>query len=629
MKTIFLADLETSTKQTKYFQEHQDTTVLVGYIENKENDESCYFRDLKGMIEFLKSVGKDCLVYFHNLKFDGDFILKYLAKNNYKLKNYDDVKKVNDFGMLRQINKIYAIKLNLYSIKTKKQFCVEFRCSLMMLSSGVAALGKCFGLNKMETNYHIEPQKDWQDYPKQFLEYLKRDVQIVKKAINYFENEIEGFVKHSQFRNYFRNFHWWKFLTIGALAYDIQWRYTKKFKEINKGLKCSLESYELASKFYFGGFTQFNEKIQNKIVECPKGLCVDINSAHPFSMTKDLPYGEMHDYDIEKPLQNEKVIYYYKIFCRQAISKYDELPCLINWNKINKTNFFTKHRYEFNLSNFTCYYQKDEWELLQQFYDFIDWKIEKTYWCYSSSYLSKCVKDLYQFKVKHDKENNNALKHIYKILLNSLYGKHSTRLNFNEYYVCSSESEYNGLLKQGHFIYNKKEYELTECNERVKLPYCWILKATPKTFKERNYNKIIASTITAYSRMNLLNTIKLMGIKNFLYCDTDSIYLKNYKQKDLDKIEDRYEIGKWKNENKKFKWFIVRGSKCYIAYDDVNKPTALVYSGINKDWLKDNFTLDFFTSDEMVMENANKVYEYYPSGIIITEKNYTAKERLY
>lgn len=623
---IYFADLETSTKNCEYFKKHNDTTVLVGYIENMKNDNGTYFRDLKNMIEFLKSEGKDCIVYFHNLSFDGDFILKYLAKNNYKCRNYNDVKKQDEFGMLRQINKIYTIRLILYSIKTRKNFTIDFKCSLMLLSSSIADLGESIGINKMETDYDLEPQKEIQMYPQQFLDYLKRDVEIQKKSCIYFANEIENFIKNSYAKNFFSGFHWYKFLTIGSMAYYIQKRYVKKFKEIYKGLKCNITSRNRANKFYLGGYTEFNPKWQGVKLKGIKGMCIDINSSYPHSMTKSLPYGEMYDFDEVQPEPNEEIIEYYEISVKMAYAKTD-VPCLTNWNKRNGIDLNNKHRYVFKQSYFMCFYMKEEWEYLQKYYVFEGVKIIKRYWCKASKYLSKVVKDLYQFKVLHDKQGQKALKHTYKILLNSLYGKHSTRVSFDEVYICKDENEYKFLLQKAEFTYNSKVYTITEHNERVKLPNTWIVKITPKDPPDWNYNKIIAATITSYSRMHLLDAIYQIGPKSWIYCDTDSVFIKDYDDEKIEPLLDKYELGKWKVEYA-FNGGKFNGSKNYVVTQD-EKVVKATYSGINKKWLKDNFTFEFYDDMDKVLEKANKKAVSYASGLILEDVDYTPKPRLY
>ena len=101
---------------------------------------------------------------------------------------------------------------------------------------------------------------------------------------------------------------------------------------------------------------------------------------------------------------------------------------------------------------------------------------------------------------------------------------------------------------------NKLECLLDEKNKKWK----------PKTFKQLNIpnmdlfcvemekeekpksfpNMLIGATITAYSRLKLLNAIFEIGVDRFVYCDTDSIFCLGKKENLPSSIKlDDYELG--------------------------------------------------------------------------------------
>lgn len=636
-RKIFYADFETATVNTQYFKKHNDTCLNVGYIEVADSDTGTYFLTIWEMLSFIKKQNRNCIVYFHNLSFDGDFILKWLSKNNFKCVNYEDVSQKNEFGFLRQINKIYAIDLLIDSGRGQL-LSIHFRCSLNILSSSVEALGQAVGINKhsektqIETFYDVEPQRAIHLYSSDYLEYLKRDVLIIKKAMSIFDNELTGFLKNNKFKNYFNKFQWRQKLTIGAIAYEIQQRYIKRSYQIKKGFKCSRETHELASNFYFGGFCEFNPEIQNQVVNCENGLGLDINSAHPNSMTGLLPYGELINFKDQKPEGTH--LTFYEINVKMAVAKFKEVPCLINWNKINKKDK-SLNRYVLQLTNFKCWYLKEEWEVLNQFYHFEGVKIVNKWWASASHFLKKYTADLYSFKLKHSKNGDKALANTYKILLNSSYGKHATRTEFSEYYICQNETEYKHLLKLGYFTHNKKDYFVFEPNEQVRLFHTWMLKITPDPETERldkkHYHKLIASVITSYTRIKILKTILELNPSNFLYTDTDSIYLKDYQKEKVTPLCDDYKLGYWKIE-KTFDKFIVSGAKCYVYFNNSETNPDIVgmtYSGINKKWLKDNWDLGMWKVQDAALLKANLKKFSCPSGLVIVPVDYQPKKRYY
>lgn len=632
-KNIYFADLETATPNSEYFKKHNDTIINVGYLENYENDNDNFlFGNVDEMIDWFYNKSKSVLVYFHNLTWDGDFILKHLAKSNYwEFVNYEFTNskmKNKQVCFLRQLNKIYNIKICLVG-KKKNKITIDIKCSLNLLSSGVENLGKSVNIEKyqdiknVKEFYDVEYQTDISKYDKTYIDYLKRDILIVKKSFKIFKNEMDIFLNKNKNKNWLYNFDYFKKYTIGSIAYEIQKRYIKKFNDIKKGFKCSLATYELAQKFYFGGFTQFNPHIQNKVINCKNGVGIDINSAHPNSMTKLLPYGEMINFKDEKP----KGVYleYLEIKINHAIAKFDNVPCLYNWKKtIDKS----LNRYVLYTNNITVYYLKQEWETLKKFYDFKGVKILNRWWCKASYFLKDYTNDLYSLKQKHSQENKKALANVYKILLNSSYGKHATRLLFSEYYICKNKTEYDNYLRIGEIYYNKQTYQVTEINDSLKLPNKFIIKITPKIFKEFNYHKLIAATITSYTRIKILETILLLNPKNFLYCDTDSIYLKNVDEKLLSSLTHDSKLGYWKIE-KRFKKFVVSGSKCYAVLDENAKNLYSKYSGINVKWLKDNWDLGFWKNQDIVLFNANLKKFSTPSGLVLVPVDYVPKKRYY
>lgn len=633
-RIIYFADFETATVKTDYYKKTNDTRLNLGYIEPQNSDDGFLFTDIKELIHFLWEKSRSCFIYFHNLSWDGDFILKWLAKNGYKAQNQKEISKNKEFSFLRQINKIYSITL-LINGKKNNLIKIEFRCSLNILSSSIEALGKAVGINKYDgiddvnTFYDVEPQECVTDYPTQYIEYLKRDVKIAKKAMSEFDKELTNFVKNNQLKNYMHGFKWYSKLTIGAIAYELQRRYTRRVKKVFRGLKVSVKSHDIADLFYFGGFCEFNPNIQNKIVKCKNGIGLDINSAHPNSMTKMLPYGEVFNLKDKQP-DSDKVLYYYEIKVGFASAKWDTFPCLINWNKINKTDE-SKNRYVLQLSNFTCYYLKEEWETINKLYDFENVKIVNTYWCYASRFLEQYTKDLYHFKKEHSKNGQKALANTYKILLNSSYGKHATRLLFSEYLITQNKADYDAILKSEEIIIGERCFVVSEANKRVILPNQYILKITPTDFKDLNFNKMIAATITAYTRIKIFETVLMLNPKNFLYSDTDSLYLKDYDKNKVQTLLDDYELGMWKKE-KEFSNFCVAGSKCYIHFNG-SEPNpqnlSMTYSGINKRWLKDNWDIGMWKVQDKVLLHANLKIQACESGLVLVESDYKPHKRLY
>lgn len=425
-------------------------------------------------------------------------------------------------------------------------------CSLLILSSGIEALGKALGMNKYDgvenvaTFYDVEPLANYLDYPQAYLNYIKNDVEIAEKSLNNFESTINNYLQNSRLKNIKRKININDYLTIGALAYELQEKYTVTTPEILKGFKISKNSHDLISPFFLGGFTTFNPNIQYRKIDCPNGLSVDINSAHPHSMSLLMPFGELHDENEPKELAY-KTLEYYVIDVKQARAKYPHINILYNWKRKYNTNpneTPTPSHYVSFLKNFRAYYLSDEWNYILKFYD-VEYTIIKKYWCYAEYWLKDFINDLYFYKQKYSAENKKALANTFKILLNSSYGKHATRLLFDSYYICKDEQERQQLINLKTIEINGMEFEISEfVGKNVRLDGVPMVTITPTRIKHQNYNKIVAATVTAYTRIKLYEMILAIEPENFLYCDTDSVYIYDCDESKIKSFLDETELGK-------------------------------------------------------------------------------------
>lgn len=634
ISNIWVADFETTTANTKYYQENKDVCVVYGYMKQLYDDNEYEFLNIQDMLDYLIIQGKGAMIYFHNLSFDGDFILKHITKT-YKMYN-ELPRNRKGFTTLRQQNNIYEITLQTWSKTANRVIKLVFRCSYRILSAGVAALGKDVGLAKytgdeQEDFYDVEPVSKISDLPKEYVEYCKRDVEIVKRSLLQFEESIEWLKGEWKF---LKSFKWNGKLTASSISLKLQksYVYDAYGKHITKGFKHTTKENDLASNFYFGGFTQFNSDYHDTEIKCKRGVCIDINSAHPFSMTKKLPFGNTYDADEITPedlgYNGDNVLWFYEIYVENAESRYGGIACLANWVKINNSRVLEKHeikyRYVFNLRDFTCYYMKEEWELMNKFYEFEGVVIKKKYWMFAKPFLKEFVDKMYKFKSDFKKDGKGGLSNTFKIILNSGYGIHAKRNDFKEYYVCKDKKEYDKLKPFTRFYFNKKEYMVSNTDSTIHLLENQYIRIVERVELPKANNKFIASAITAYSRIYLLEHILKFGVKNVLYADTDSIYVRDYKGELSDYAWiDKYELGAWDVECEYTK-FLVKGAKVYYAKKG-NDFVKSKYSGVNSKWLKDNLSYDTFKCS--VLRDAKLAMESCKSGKLLVTTDYSPKER--
>lgn len=158
----------------------------------------------------------------------------------------------------------------------------------------------------------------------------------------------------------------------------------------------------------------------------------------------------------------------------------------------------------------------------------------------------------------------------------------------------------------------------------------------PNGFKNKERNLLFSTFVTSVSFYNLLNPLKYLTQKeideNFLYCDTDSLYLKNVIRNKIPSKEfDPIALGKWDVENEHISEFYVLNHKkyCYYSKDKkINKDTGEEYEKgiavrcggipLNSFHPKDYDTLKDFVENEFHVGKSvkNKKSIYTKSGTI-------------
>ena len=619
---IWICDFETITSKTEWFKKYNDTGVyLGGYIDLYGDDETNIkvFKNIGEFINLLKLEYASGICFFHNINFDGDFIYKYFINKGVP---YLDNHRCRNVGFhVRFVeNQIYEIIYNFRSNTNGRDFFhkIYFKCSWRFLSNSIENLGTNYGIKKVhdeddENFYNNEPDAILSE---RFIQYLKNDIIILKKSLLDFEiglSSIKGIDKMKK---------WYNMLTIGSLSYKIQKSYIYRFskeklgnKEIYKGIKLSASELELANKFYYGGWTHFNQKIQYENYKCKNiGLAIDINSAHPSSMQKLLPFGKIYLKNEFEKISDHKLIYYH-LKIRKATVKNLEVLTLKNWkSKIKDDDLKLNGRYCVQLKNFECYYLKEEFEMLKNFYDFEGVKILNEYWCNAEFFLKEYIDDIYKLKVDNAK---NSFGQTYKILLNSGYGKHAQRKDYESYILIKKEN-YNN---EKEYVLNEDLYEIIKVEPLLKGEIDNMLVLTLKRANLNEYgpNKLIAATICAWTRILLWNEILHFGPENFLYGDTDSLRLDISKKK-LDDSMHRFndtKIGYFAIENF-FNRIEISGAKRYRILDD-KKTIKYAFGGINKKYLKSilDEKEDIFTKPEHVYVNGKLSLKRCKSGSIL------------
>lgn len=580
IKQTFFGDFETYAMESQYYQEHQDTNVYLwglksqdGKIQHHGFDIESFFKTFKKI--YVENGVNNFVVYFHNLDFDGVFIYKALENGKWgKLKYktaFEEKQGSNWFDMFRHDRSIYHIKVR-KSFKHQgktKHINISFECSYKKITLGVEALSKNkhnyedynrlveLGWtkdNSKESFYNAgcKEIKDNQEVLKIYLDYLWRDIDTVIEAFNQLdmqlgENSIfsksNGQVRYSlkdkltmSSTSFSQQIN-----SVGILSRskNIREKEKQRYEYIMENMFVdSYDSWELANMFYMGGFTQFNKEKQAQDIEVGEGrigICIDINSSYPYQMTKLLPFGNLSR--SKDPNWDGKYLEYVEVVGDFKIrEKYKNLVCLprpkykwfkyqkegniheilSQWNQLKK-EFKVGQRYVKEIKNAKYYFLKQEFEIISQIYEV---KVQKmtSYFSKAYNYLSWFSKYNYNKRLEY-KKNKDIKERPIKILLNSAYGGWGMKAFYNTYEFLEQDLNRGDIVKLGDHEYKV----ITKCTKLMGNKRLYGLDMVEKD-KKKFRNVLVAATITAYGRIQLLNAILKIGVENFIYCDTDSIY---------------------------------------------------------------------------------------------------------
>lgn len=641
---IYFADFETLTQDSKDFKLLNHTDVFLTYIESLNNDKGQMHYNLNDFMKFILNLNESSLIYFHNLSFDGDFIIKWLIKNfdgEFFNPLLGKPKRLKYFEIFNQGNKIYSIHIkNIKYIKgKKKKINIVFKCTYNLFNTSIESLGKSIGKNKKDEFEELkaagicENLKDFYDLGGfnmdekirfYFEKYIKKDVKIAKQTFINFENELYNNHELIYSKKYNRNcLNIRNELTIGRIVYKLSFNsiYNNYDKYLLKKYRISSEEYDRAKKFYYGGFTQFNDKYHNKWLSNLNIVCLDINSSYPYQMTKLLPVGAL--YDKINPEWKEH-LEYFELDIEEAIIKpnFENFPCLKNWTNLNN------ERYVKILFNFKCYYAKQEFEFLQKIYDF-KIKTKKVYYAEAAYPLKPLIDILYKYKETATLKGDAGKKQTYKIMLNSLYGTQCMRKKYNSiWYVY--KNDYENLkqkwLKNKNLTIeiNEKEYSIEGFkNDPIYNSKFYGVYVSPIKDKKAYPNILIGAQITSYARLQLWEAIYNIGIENWYYSDTDSIFVKNLHNLSNIIEFDKSKLGAWSKEDFEFNNGKILGAKRYIFTSNENNKVKFGFSGVDVDVNKFDFKRLF--NDKETLYNSQIVVKRDEFGTYFDFRDYNLK----
>lgn len=512
----FVADFETTTNEN-------DCRVWAWAVCDIENmDNTTIGTDIDSFMEWCASQPDNVKVYFHNMRFDSQFIMYWLFHNNFRHVSSAERESGTFTTIISNKGMYYAIEV-VFKLKNKTVKKVTFWDSYKLLPMSVEKIAKSFDLpiSKLKIDYDahndlpvgspISPEEE---------EYIKHDVKIVAYALKYFFDQ--GLNR----------------MTIGSCALnEYKNLITKKF--FNRYFPTlSPVCHKNIKEAYRGGYVYTNPIFRGK--EVGNGIVLDINSMYPYIMqSKLLPWGTPIFFRGEYEYDDIYRLYVVKIRCAFDL-KPGKLPTI----QLKNSLFYTGNEYvtTSNDEEWTLFLTNVDLELFLENYEphnleyISGWKFRGARGMFRP-YIEKWNGN----KIKAREEDNSGLELLSKLFLNSLSGKFGTDTTVKE------KIPYLGNDDVVHF----KDSEAEE-RDGIYIP--------------------MSAFITSYGRSMIVNAAqKITDDYNagrskiqYIYSDTDSLHLLS---EDFSLPEgfniDKYELGAYKFETKFRKGKFLR-AKCYI-----------------------------------------------------------------
>jgi hypothetical protein len=431
-------------------------------------------------------------LYFHNLKFDGEFIISWLFENGFKhVKDKRDYEDKTFSTLISDKGQFYTMTI-VFKHKARNSKKVTIMDSLKILPFSVEKIAEGFNLpiSKLEIDYRKERPIGYKLTPED-IEYLQHDVSIVAMALDVlFNQDLTKMTQGSNALYDYKN-------TIGEKKFKVHFPPPAYDADIRQAYK--------------GGFTYLNPLF--KEVDMGPGIVLDVNSLYPSVMYyRPLPYGE--GIWFEGQYQEDKL---YKLYVQMVQCDFELKPGHIPTLQIKNTLSFMDNEYLTSSSNeypVICMTNVDL-ELFLKHYDVFNleylsgWKFKQAEGLFRT-YIDKWM----GIKIQSKLDGNDAMYTLAKLMLNALYGKFALNPQVRSKYPYYD----NGIVK-----YSLGE---TETREPIYIP--------------------VGAFITSWARYTTITAAQSV-YDSFIYADTDSLHLKGLEIPHQLEISDT-KLGAWKHE---------------------------------------------------------------------------------
>lgn len=520
--------------------------------------------------DFLNFLAKDDAnhtskkLYFHNLKFDGQFIVNELFKNGFKHSTEKRLGTKEFSTIVSNTGQFYEIKICFNNYGTRSNQIV-IHDSYKKLPFSAERIAKAFNLPISKGTIDYDRYRDFPyTMTPEEEEYIVTDVMIIAKAlkIQFSQGLSKMTIGSDAMHNYKK--------TVGKKTYD--YLFPALNLDIDRDLRQS----------YKGGWVYMKPEVSEVVYN--NVLALDVNSLYPHVMrSKTLPFGVPIYYE-GKYKKDDKYPLYIQLIRTVFKIKKDHLPTIQlknNW-RFSSTEYLTDSGEE----PVEMFLTSVDLQLFLDHYDII-------YIEYLEGFKFQAIDGLFNDYIDHwsaiKETSTGAIREIAKLMLNNLYGKFGT----------------NPVRKNVYPVYEDNMVKWVAGEEQE----------GPSSYVP------MASFITSYARELTIRSAQAL-YPHFLYSDTDSIKLQGITLEEVEKLIEIHptRLGAWKDEGTAYKFKVLR-AKTYIS-ESIDGEVDITCAGLPSDARKsikfDDFKLGLEVNGKLSQKRVK-------GGVILKNTTYKIK----
>lgn len=595
MSDKWVADFETCPVNV----ENSEARVWASCVMDIETREVLHLgHDISEFIDFIYS--EKATIYFHNLKFDGKFIIPYLLQKGFKQLSHEDSSKfrykkrhfeciIDEMGNYYGINIYWGFNVVIdrkKKKKTKKWVKTSILDSYKLLPYKASVIADKFlgfkgedGKGKLDDYNRIRPKGYIMNEEEK--NYIIKDCEIISLALNDMFNS--GLTKSTVSSNAFNQFLKIKFN-------GKKQGYRDMLPELDK------KTDDFIRESYKGGWTYVNPKFLNIRNKKVSGTTFDVNSLYPSVMYKyPMPYGTPEEFEGKYIEDKEHPLYIQKIHITRFKLRKNKFPMI----QIKNNSRFTDTEYLTEGENVYLTVTNIDLQLIKECYLLAGVTYIKGLKFRACNNLFKEYIDKYiQQKIMAGKLGNGALREQAKLMLNSLYGKFGSKV----------------IRTPIELFLNNKEILSQKKNE-------------DDEYAVNPYYTALSSFITAYARRETITGAN-NNYDSFMYADTDSLHL-NIDKDDIKNLKLNID---WNNSGDLMLWKIelffddslYLGAKKYMEHDPIKDVWEVKCAGLPYDAKKLIKSKEqFYVGATFEGKNAQKTVK---NGVLILPAPFSIKK---